>query len=98
MGIYEETEIRFLVAGHTKNVCDSAFEHMKRHFQRTDVLIPSQMNILVNSSSSTSAYIPAPSVELVDWKVFYKNFSGYPMSYVYRSTIFFNLIALIQVF
>ncbi len=78
MGIYEETEIRFLVAGHTKNVCDSAFGHIKRHFRRTDVLIPSQMNILINSSSSRSVCIPAPSVDWADWKRILQEFFRLP--------------------
>lgn len=47
-GLYSEIELLFLVSGHTKNICDIAFGHIKRKFHRTPVRVPADRCELIN--------------------------------------------------
>ena len=63
-----ETNLHFLVAGHTKNVCDGAFGHVKRRLKRTDVYTPRDMMDCIRTSHIPSIYIPSIDVSWRDWK------------------------------
>eukprot|EP00171_Calliarthron_tuberculosum_P023069 IDg23069t1 len=67
-GFYNEINLQFLVAGHTKNICDGAFGHIKRRFMRSNVMNPKQMMQIVEESAVNSTCIPAYTVEWYDWK------------------------------
>lgn len=41
--LYESAELFFMIPGHTKNVCDSSFWHVKRLYRSRNVLHPQQM-------------------------------------------------------
>ena len=38
MGLYRKCQVVFLVAGHTKNVCDRRFKDMKKDCHKTDII------------------------------------------------------------
>lgn len=67
-GEYESVELCFMVAGHTKNECDSAFGHIKRKFRESDVLTPTDMIRVISQSSCSTTCVPSTSVEWVQWK------------------------------
>lgn len=52
--IFEEFELKFLIAGHTKIVCDGAFWLVKKEFQRTEVLVLEQMNDVIRANASNT--------------------------------------------
>ena len=38
MGIHKKVEVVFLVAGHTKNICDRRFKDMKKECHNKDII------------------------------------------------------------
>ena len=59
-----------MVAGHTKNVVDGAFGHVKRRLKFNDARCPSEMMALIETSSSSTVCIPSTRVDWILWKEF----------------------------
>lgn len=47
----------FLIAGHTKKLCDGIFGHIKRSFRREGALTPEDMYNLISRSSNESNFV-----------------------------------------
>lgn len=65
---FEEIELKFLVAGHTKNVCDGAFGLIKRIFRKAKVYFPKEMHDLINRSAKNTDCIEPDNVIWRLWK------------------------------
>ncbi|PXF42459.1 hypothetical protein BWQ96_07837 [Gracilariopsis chorda] len=68
MDLNDSIELCFLIAGHTKNVCDGAFGHVKGRLNETNTHTPSDMMIVIENSSSTTKCVPSVHVDWKDWK------------------------------
>lgn len=68
MSYEKEIVLYFLVAGHTKNVCDGAFGHVTIKLLTSDVITPAQMMELVRDSSISTTCKPGTSVFWRNWK------------------------------
>lgn len=53
VGLDDRIDRYFLIAGHTQNVCDGAFGHVKRRFRKSDVHVPAEMNEVIEKSSES---------------------------------------------
>lgn len=78
VGIEDVVELHFLIAGHTKNVCDGAFGHIKRRLSHTDAYTPGDMLKIIEESSSTTKCIPSTKVFWRNWKAFLRQFFYLP--------------------
>ena len=63
-----QVDLFFLIAGHTKNVCDGAFVHVKRRLKVRDVHTPQEMMNVIKGSNDTTKCIPSANVDWRDWK------------------------------
>ena len=55
VGLDDEVILYFLIPGHTKNVCDGSFGHVKRNLLNNDVLVPKDMmNVIIGSVKSNN--------------------------------------------
>lgn len=68
VGMDSNITLRFLVSGHTKNACDAAFGHVKRHLKRINVLNPRDMMRVIEGSAYSNKVVPSNSVSWTDWK------------------------------
>lgn len=68
IGMFDEAELNFLIAGHTKNECNGAFGCIKRALRKTNVKSPKQMRDLINSSSVRATAIKPGDVQWILWK------------------------------
>lgn len=64
IGLNNSIELCFLIAGHTKNVCDGAFGHVKRRLNQTDTHTPADMMSVTENSRSRTKCVPSAHV---DW-------------------------------
>ena len=71
----------FLIAGHTKNVCDGSLGHVKRHLKSKNVYNPFEMMDVINNSSKTTACIPGLNVRCIIWKEFLELFFFIPSNF-----------------
>lgn len=62
MGMEEEVPLYFLVTGHTKNICDGAFGHVKLTLQRADAVVRSDMMTVLENSASSKSYVAGSKV------------------------------------
>ncbi len=69
MRYFETVELRFLVARHTKKVCDGVFGHIKREYRRKSVLVPCDMNKLIEDSCDQARFVNSSSVLWQRWKI-----------------------------
>ena len=58
-----QVDLFFLIAGHTKNLCDGAFGHVKRRIKVRDVHTPQEMMNVIEDSSNTTKCIPSANVD-----------------------------------
>lgn len=70
MGLNEEVSLYFMVAGHTKNIVDGAFGHIKRHLKSNEARCPSEMMSLIETSSSSTVCVPSARIGWILWKDF----------------------------
>ena len=68
VGLENEITLYFLVAGHTKNVCDGAFGHIKRTLLTFDVRSPAEMMAVIEKSSHSTTCVPSCHVYWRNWK------------------------------
>ncbi|PXF42478.1 hypothetical protein BWQ96_07787 [Gracilariopsis chorda] len=68
MDLNDSIELCFFIAGHTKNVCDGAFGHVKRRLNQTNTHMTSDMMSFIENSSSTTKCVPSVHVDWKDWK------------------------------
>lgn len=68
--LFNEVQLNFLVAGHTKNECDGAFGCIKRKMKIRNILCPMDMRSVISESSQYSKAISASHVTWVDWKTY----------------------------
>ena len=64
LGLYNRINIAFLVAGHTKNVCDRLFNLLKYVYRKTDVFLFDQLVSVLNNAEDVTAV----HVEMADFK------------------------------
>ena len=57
MGIYESVEITFLIAGHTKNICDQSFKDLKKDCHQEQIYSLIALVRLMNKSDKVNAII-----------------------------------------
>ena len=74
IGLDDDISLYFLVAGHTKNVCDGAFRHVKRKLRKTNVVTPADMMRVIEGSASTTKCIPSRDVHWRELKKFLGQF------------------------
>lgn len=67
-GLNDRIDLYFLVSGHTKNVCDGAFGHVKRGLKSKDARCPGDMMKIIDESSKSNKCIPGSEVRWMDWK------------------------------
>ena len=49
--MFDEIHLSFLVAGHTKNMCDARFALIKRKMRDTEALVPAHMHQIIHTAS-----------------------------------------------
>lgn len=76
--LFSEVELNFLLPGHTKNECDSAFGSVKKLLRRTDVLSPHDMRVLIDRSSKSARCVSSTEVEWIRWKSVLQNLFTIP--------------------
>ena len=69
MGIYETVEIIFLIAGHTKNICDRRFKDMKKDCHKEQIFSLVTLVKLMNKSDKVNAVIVSHK-DFFDWNKF----------------------------
>eukprot|EP00171_Calliarthron_tuberculosum_P005258 IDg5258t1 len=77
-GHHECVSYIFLVAGHTKNICDGAFGHVKRLYRASNVYTPFQMMNVIERSAKTSRCIPSTAVDWRIWKTVLERYFTVP--------------------
>ena len=55
MGIYDTVEIIFLIAGHTKNICDRRFKDLEKELHKSDIFSMRKLLELMNNSDKVKA-------------------------------------------
>lgn len=81
MDFTDQVELNFLIVGHTKNVCDGAFGHVKRALSKKDIHFPFEMMDLIEKSSKNNHCICSRDVEWSNWKEFLSQFFKCPSSF-----------------
>eukprot|EP00171_Calliarthron_tuberculosum_P002461 IDg2461t1 len=76
--VFDEVCLHFLVAGHTKNVCDGTFGNVKKLFRARNVYTPKDMMQILEEGASNSIPIGARSVCWMDWKRLLDQYFKYP--------------------
>jgi hypothetical protein len=67
-GLSDHIELHFMIAGHTKCVCDQRFGSIKSKLKITDVWTPTEMSSCIASATKDIKIIEAPSVRWQNWK------------------------------
>lgn len=67
-GVYDDVELYFMIAGHTKNICDGSFGNVKQNFRGRDVFTPKDMMETIQTSAETTVCISSVKVQWVKWK------------------------------
>ena len=65
---FDAVELCFMVAGHTKNECDSSFGHVKSMYRSRDVFSPIDVMKVISESSRSVKCIPSSDVRWVQWR------------------------------
>lgn len=81
LGLHDAVHLDFMVAGHTKNVVDGAFGHVKRKLKTNDARTAREMMELVELSSSSTHCIPASFVNWKLWKDYLVPFFKMPKNF-----------------
>jgi hypothetical protein len=71
---FADIELRFLVAGHTKNFCDACFGMCKRSLKGKDVFSPKDVRQFYADSASCNLVANVSEVVWYDWKSFLGQF------------------------
>ena len=56
IGLYDEVNIIFLIAGHTKNIADRLFKELKKDCHKSDIFSMSNLIDLMNNSDSVKCF------------------------------------------
>lgn len=81
VGLNEEVMLTFMVAGHTKNVVDGAFGHIKRKLKLHGARTPGDMGNIISTSSSTTKFVPSGKVRWLLWKPFLETLFKMPANF-----------------
>ena len=65
---FDEAEMCFLIADHTKIICDGSFGLLKRRLRRTNDLFTESMRRLINKSGESIFLISDADVSWINWK------------------------------
>lgn len=76
--IFDEVTLHFLIAGHTKNVCDGAFGNVKKLFRVSDVYNPRDMMNILREGSTNSKPVFADEIKFQNWKDILEEHFKYP--------------------
>lgn len=68
IGFEKEIDLFFLVAGHTKQSCDSMFGVVKTRSKERDVVSPTEMMGVIEDRSIKNRLVCSTRVGWVDWK------------------------------
>ena len=60
IGLYQEVKVVFLIAGHTKNVCDRLFKDLKKDCHKSDIFTMDSLIKLMNKSENIMCYDISP--------------------------------------
>lgn len=82
IGLFESVRLKFLVAGHTKNICDGTVGHIKRRFSTSEILNPSEMMACIYKSARNTKCVSAVSVKWINWKNLFKETYKKPASFL----------------
>lgn len=74
-------QLNVLIVGHTKNVCDGAFGHVKRPLCKKDIKFPHEMMSLIYASIKSTKYISSLEVDWKNWKDFLSSFFMSPSAF-----------------
>ena len=74
VGLHDTIEISYLIAGHTKNMCDARFALIKRQLREDEGLTPAMMKSVIQRASPLSACVTADEVPWIDWKMFLERY------------------------
>ena len=72
----DEVQVSFLVAGHTKSLCDARFALIKRRLRSMEALTPAAMHVVVGTASPVMTHVGANAVTWCDWKTFLEELNG----------------------
>lgn len=81
-GYNEEVSLKFMVPGHTKNVADGSFGHIKRKLKSTDARTPIEMMNIIACSSASTKCVTSVDVIWVSWKDFLDPFLKIPSNFL----------------
>ncbi len=74
IGMFDEVQVSFLVAGHTKSLCEARFALIKRQLRATEALIPAHMHNVISCASPVMTGAKADEIAWCDWKAFLERF------------------------
>lgn len=69
LGLYKKINIAFLVAGHTKNICDRLFNLLKLVYRKCNIYSFEQLINVLNEADDVTAVRTGPS-DFFDWDTF----------------------------
>lgn len=78
MGFEDEVQLCFLIVGHTKNVCDGFFGHVKRNCLKNDIYTPKAMMDVIQNSSVNTDCISGTMVAWFQWKEMFERYFKVP--------------------
>lgn len=81
LGLNETIFLRILVAGHTKNVDDVSFGHVKRKLKTSDTRTTAEMMIIVADSSANLHCMAAANILWRHWKDYLQPFIKMPCNF-----------------
>ena len=91
IGLNEEIEYIFLIAGHTKCFCDACFGMLKRFIKKHDITSPQVLKDLINQSSKANegnVIIPS-QVQWIDWKQYLEQIYSEAVPSISNQHLFF---------
>lgn len=74
VGLHDVIDVSFLVAGHTKNMCDARFALIKRQMKQEEGMTPVQMAEVIAHSSFRQCCVTGNQVTWHNWKLFLERF------------------------
>lgn len=67
-GRFKSVQLCFMIPGHTKNVCDGSFGHVKRKYRSENVLHPGEMMKVISNSAKNTECVPSVAIDWMKWR------------------------------
>lgn len=87
---FKVATLRFLIPGHTKNRCDSAFGLVKREVKRHNIDCPADMFQAISNCSRTTSVVEPCDVQWRNWKEFFNEHFMVPSKLKVNSNYLFQ--------